>query len=123
MPIECTPDLFGFARVEGRAVAASFDGGRHGGLQPPCRSELTAIRSGLRCAEGRCGRKELTYGPAPAPGPAASCWRRPNEAGGVMSERIAVRGLGLLAADFGPGYLAQDIAGRHFLYRGDMTAE
>lgn len=33
------------------------------------------------------------------------------------------RGLGLLAADFGPGYLAQDHAARHFLYRGDMEAE
>ncbi|WP_437374743.1 penicillin acylase family protein [Inquilinus limosus] len=33
------------------------------------------------------------------------------------------RGLGLLAADFGPGYLAQDIASRHFLYRGDMAVE
>ena len=33
------------------------------------------------------------------------------------------RGLGLLAADFGPGYLAQDHASRHFLYRGDMAAE
>jgi penicillin amidase len=33
------------------------------------------------------------------------------------------RGLGLLAADFGPGYLAQDHATRHFLYRGDMAAE
>lgn len=27
MPTECTPDLFGFAPVEGRAVVASFDGG------------------------------------------------------------------------------------------------
>jgi penicillin amidase len=33
------------------------------------------------------------------------------------------RGLGLLAADFGPGYLAQDQAARLFLYRGDMDAE
>ncbi|MFZ5672164.1 MAG: penicillin acylase family protein [Pseudomonadota bacterium] len=33
------------------------------------------------------------------------------------------RGLGLLAADFGPGYLAQDQAARLFLYRGDMAAE
>lgn len=33
------------------------------------------------------------------------------------------RGLGLLAADFGPGYLAQDRAARLFLYRGDMEAE
>lgn len=33
------------------------------------------------------------------------------------------RGLGLLAADFGPGYLAQDHAARHFLYRGEMDAE
>ncbi|MBO0902272.1 penicillin acylase family protein [Jiella sonneratiae] len=33
------------------------------------------------------------------------------------------RGLGLLSADFGPGYLAQDHAARHFLYRGDMAAE
>ncbi|QTF08735.1 penicillin acylase family protein [Brenneria izadpanahii] len=33
------------------------------------------------------------------------------------------RGLGLLAADFGPGYLAQDHAARHFLFRGDMAAE
>jgi penicillin G amidase len=33
------------------------------------------------------------------------------------------RGLGLLAADFGPGFLAQDRAARLFLYRGDMTAE
>jgi len=33
------------------------------------------------------------------------------------------RGLGLLAADFGPGYLTQDRAARLFLYRGDMTAE
>lgn len=33
------------------------------------------------------------------------------------------RGLGLLAADFGPGYLAQDEASRLFLYRGDMDAE
>lgn len=33
------------------------------------------------------------------------------------------RGLGLLAADFGPGYLEQDRAARMFLYRGDMDAE
>ena len=33
------------------------------------------------------------------------------------------RGLGLLAADFGPGYLEQDRASRLFLYRGDMAAE
>jgi penicillin G amidase len=33
------------------------------------------------------------------------------------------RGLGLLAADFGPGYLAQDRAARLFLYRGDMAVE
>lgn len=33
------------------------------------------------------------------------------------------RGLGLLAADYGPGYLAQDRASRLFLYRGDMQAE
>lgn len=33
------------------------------------------------------------------------------------------RGLGILAADFGPGYLAQDQAARLFLYRGDMAAE
>lgn len=33
------------------------------------------------------------------------------------------RGLGLLAADFGPGYLAQDRAARLFVYRGDMATE
>lgn len=33
------------------------------------------------------------------------------------------RGLGLLAGDFGPGYLAQDRASRLFLYRGAMAAE
>lgn len=33
------------------------------------------------------------------------------------------RGLGVLAADFGPGYLMQDRAARLFLYRGDMAAE
>jgi penicillin amidase len=33
------------------------------------------------------------------------------------------RGLGLLSADFGPGYLEQDRAARLFLYRGDMEAE
>jgi penicillin G amidase len=33
------------------------------------------------------------------------------------------RGLGQLAADFGPGFLAQDRAARLFLYRGDMDAE
>lgn len=33
------------------------------------------------------------------------------------------KGLGLLAADFGPGFLAQDYASRLFLYRGDMAAE
>jgi penicillin amidase len=33
------------------------------------------------------------------------------------------RGLGLLAADFGPGYLMQDRAARLFLYRGDMVPE
>lgn len=33
------------------------------------------------------------------------------------------RGLGLLASDFGPGFLAQDRAARLFLYRGDMEAE
>ncbi|WP_095205129.1 penicillin acylase family protein [Mesorhizobium carmichaelinearum] len=33
------------------------------------------------------------------------------------------RGLGLLARDFGPGYLAQDRASRLFLYRGDMVSE
>jgi penicillin amidase len=33
------------------------------------------------------------------------------------------RGMGLLAADFGPGYLAQDYAARLFLYRGDMASE
>jgi penicillin amidase len=33
------------------------------------------------------------------------------------------RGLGRLAAHFGPGYLAQDQASRALLYRGDMAAE
>lgn len=33
------------------------------------------------------------------------------------------RGLGLLAENFGPGFLEQDKASRLFLYRGDMTAE
>lgn len=33
------------------------------------------------------------------------------------------RGLGLLAGDFGPGYLEQDRAARLFLYRGDMRTE
>ena len=33
------------------------------------------------------------------------------------------RGLGLMAADYGPGFLAQDRASRLFLYRGDMDAE
>jgi len=33
------------------------------------------------------------------------------------------RGLGLLAADFGSGYLMQDRAARLFLYRGDMAPE
>ena len=33
------------------------------------------------------------------------------------------RGLGRLAADFGPGFLAQDRAARLFLYRGEMAAE
>lgn len=33
------------------------------------------------------------------------------------------RGLGRLAGDFGPGYLAQDRAARLFLYRSDMAAE
>src|SRR5215217_4822845 len=33
------------------------------------------------------------------------------------------RGLGLLAADLGPGYLAQDRAARLFTYRGNMAAE
>ncbi|BCH28272.1 penicillin amidase [Mesorhizobium sp. L-8-10] len=33
------------------------------------------------------------------------------------------RGLGQLAADFGPGYLEQDRAARLFLYRGDMERE
>ena len=31
------------------------------------------------------------------------------------------RGLGLLAKDFGPDYVAQDRATRLFLYRGDMA--
>ena len=33
------------------------------------------------------------------------------------------KGLGLLAADFGPGFLAQDYASRLFLFRGDMERE
>jgi penicillin G amidase len=33
------------------------------------------------------------------------------------------RGLGLLARDFGPSYVAQDRAARLFLYRGDMDRE
>lgn len=33
------------------------------------------------------------------------------------------KGLGLLAANFGPGFLAQDYASRLFLYRGDMERE
>jgi penicillin amidase len=33
------------------------------------------------------------------------------------------RGLGLLSAELGPGYLAQDRAARLFLYRSDMEAE
>ena len=28
MPTECNPTLFDFARVQGRAIVASFDGGR-----------------------------------------------------------------------------------------------
>ena len=31
------------------------------------------------------------------------------------------RGLGLLAKDFGPDYVAQDRAARLFLYRGDLN--
>ena len=27
MPTQCSPDLFGFARVAGRSVVAGFDGG------------------------------------------------------------------------------------------------
>lgn len=47
----------------------------------------------------------------------------------IASERLwqidlwRKKGLGLLAADFGPGYLAQDHATRHFVYRGDMAEE
>jgi penicillin G amidase len=33
------------------------------------------------------------------------------------------RGLGLMAADYGPGFLAQDRAARLFVYRGEMQAE
>ncbi len=33
------------------------------------------------------------------------------------------RGLGIMAADYGPGFLAQDRAARLFIYRGDMDAE
>src|SRR5262245_20690798 len=33
------------------------------------------------------------------------------------------RGLGLLAKDFGPNYVAQDRAARLFLYRGDISQE
>lgn len=33
------------------------------------------------------------------------------------------RGLGLLSADFGPGFLEQDRCARMFLFRGDMAAE
>ncbi len=33
------------------------------------------------------------------------------------------RGLGLMAGDYGPGFLAQDRAARLFVYRGDMAAE
>ncbi|MBM2715930.1 penicillin acylase family protein [Mesorhizobium caraganae] len=33
------------------------------------------------------------------------------------------RGLGLLSRDFGPGYLEQDRAARHFLFRGAMSTE
>src|ERR1700754_3454701 len=33
------------------------------------------------------------------------------------------RGLGLLSADFGAGYVEQDRAARLFLYRGDMARE
>ena len=33
------------------------------------------------------------------------------------------RGLGLLAKDFGPSYVAQDRAARLFLYRGEMDKE
>lgn len=47
----------------------------------------------------------------------------------VASERLwqidlwRKKGLGLLAADFGPGFLAQDHATRHFVYRGDISPE
>lgn len=33
------------------------------------------------------------------------------------------RGFGLMAADYGPGFIAQDRAARLFVYRGDMQAE
>ncbi len=33
------------------------------------------------------------------------------------------RGLGLMAGDYGPGFVAQDRAARLFVYRGDMQAE
>lgn len=47
----------------------------------------------------------------------------------IASERLwqidlwRKKGLGLLAADFGPGFLAQDHATRHFVYRGAMEPE
>ena len=49
MPTECSADLFGFARVEGRAVVASFDGGA-------LTSDAGALLLGATDAGDRAGR-------------------------------------------------------------------
>jgi len=61
---ECTPDLFGFARIEGRAVVAAFDGGTMtsdgGGLLLGAADRVLGLIdrfAPLRCASATADRR------------------------------------------------------------------
>jgi hypothetical protein len=67
MPTECSPGLSGFARIEGYAVAAGFDGG--------------AITSDRRGIEGRCPPVDDEAARSPS-----VCARRPERLGRAAAE-------------------------------------
>ncbi len=63
MPTECGPSLFEFARVEGRAVVASFDGGRltsdAGALLLGATDRVIGADPAAGCLLHRCAQSRL----------------------------------------------------------------
>ena len=78
MQTECSADLFGFARVEGRAVVAAFDGGKitsdAGALLLGATDRAIRLVDRFAACFSDCRVRELIEHAVPDAGRAAGVW-------------------------------------------------